>query len=113
MRLFALSLASLALLAPACRPSAADVKDSVQVTVDESGFRPTKIAAKKGRPITLVFTRTVEKTCADEVVIADQNIRKALPLNASVPVTFIPEKSGDLHFACPMNMYGGDIQVIP
>ena len=106
----------LLLLVPAgCnrKPTAADVKDVVQVTVDESGFKPTKIVAQKGRPITLVFTRTAERTCADEVVIADEHIRKPLPMNAEVPVTFIPERTGAIHFACPMNMYGGDITVVP
>jgi plastocyanin domain-containing protein len=110
----AAAAAALLALAGGCKhaTSAADVKDSVSITVDESGFKPTKIVAMKGKPITLVFNRTVEHTCADVVVIPSQNLRVELPLNASKPVTITPSASGEIHFACPMNMFGGDITVI-
>jgi plastocyanin domain-containing protein len=89
----------------------AEIKDVVQVTVDEDGFRPNRIPAQVGRPLTLVFTRKVEKTCADAVVIASENIRQPLPLNQTVMVTFMPSHTGDVHFACPMNMVTGEIAV--
>ena len=88
------------------------IKDIVNVTVDKSGFNPDKIYAKRGKPITLVFNRVEEKTCATEVVIASEHIRKELPMNASVPVVFMPSKLGDIHFACPMNMVTGTITVV-
>src|SRR5205814_1301198 len=44
-----------------------EVKDSVNVTVDEGGFKPDRIPAKRGRPLTLIFNRTTDKTCATEV----------------------------------------------
>ena len=89
------------------------VEDTVIVTVDDSGFHPDSIPAKRGRPITLVFNRTSDHTCATAVVIASEHIRKDLPLNAQAPVMFIPEKAGDIHFACPMNMVTGTISVAP
>ena len=117
MRFFLMALCTASLLAAAggCKgkPSATEAKDVWQITVDESGFVPNKIAAKKGKPLTLVFNRTAEHTCANEVVIASERIRKELPLNATVNVTFIPEKVGDIHFACPMNMITGEITVVP
>ena len=88
-----------------------EVKDVVTVTVDDSGFHPDKIPAKRGRPITLVFNRVTDQTCATSVVIASERITKPLPLNAQAYVTFIPEKAGDIHFACPMNMVTGTITV--
>ena len=88
-----------------------EVKDVVTVTVDDSGFHPDKIPAKRGRPLTLVFNRTSDQTCATSVVIASERINKPLPLNAQAYVTFIPEKAGDIHFACPMNMVVGTISV--
>lgn len=113
--LAAVFLSVAALATPGCKskPTIAEVKDVVTVTVDENGFKPNKIPAKRGRPLTLVFNRTSDKTCATEVVIASERIRKELPLNAQTFVTFIPEKSGEIAFACPMNMVGGTITVIP
>lgn len=89
----------------------AQIKDTVQVIVDEDGFKPNRIPAMVGRPLTLIFTRKVEKTCADTVVIASENIRQPLPLNNPVMVTFMPSRVGDVHFACPMNMVVGEIAV--
>ena len=87
------------------------IKDVVPVLLDEDGFHPDRIPAEVGRPITLVFTRKVEKTCATAVVIAQENIRRDLPMNLPTMVTFIPEKPGNVHFACPMNMITGEIAV--
>ncbi len=89
----------------------AEIKDIVPVTVDEDGFHPNRIPAQVGRAITLVFTRKVEKTCADTVVIPSENIREALPLNQPKMVIFMPSHVGDVHFACPMNMVTGEIAV--
>ena len=94
------------------KPKPADVKDVVAITVDEKGFNPSSIPARRGRPITLVFTRTSDQTCATEILFPDEKIRKDLPMNTPVPVTFIPSRAGDLHFACAMNMVKGALQVI-
>ena len=95
------------------KPKAAEVKDVVMITVDKDGFNPSEIPAKRGRPITLVFTRISDQTCATEVVIPSENIRKDLPLNATVSLSFVPEKAGKIRFACAMNMVKGDVDVIP
>ena len=89
-----------------------EIKDTVNITVDGSGFKPDVVYAKRGKPITMVFNRTEKDTCATEVVIASERIRKELPLNQSVPVMFIPTKAGDVSFACPMNMVTGTIKVV-
>ncbi len=91
--------------------SPSEIKGTVQVIVDEDGFKPDHIPALVGKPLTLVITRKVEKTCANTIVIAQENIRRDLPLNSPVMVTFIPEKPGNIHFACPMNMYTGEVAV--
>ena len=114
--LVALALSLCLLPSAGCKkskPKPADVKDVVEVIVDEKGFHPSIIPARRGRPITLVFTRKTDKTCATEVLISDERIRRDLPLDTSVPITFIPSKSGDETFACAMNMVKGTIQVLP
>jgi plastocyanin domain-containing protein len=89
-----------------------EIKDVVNITVDSGGFNPSTIYAKRGKPLTMVFNRTEEHTCATEVVIASEHIRRELPMNAQVPVVFMPEKAGDIRFACPMNMVVGTIKVV-
>lgn len=89
----------------------AQIKDTYQVIVDEDGFHPDRIPALVGKSITLIVTRKAEKTCANAIVIAQENIRRDLPLNSPVMISFIPEKPGDIHFACPMNHYSGEIAV--
>lgn len=83
----------------------------VELAVTERGFEPAEVQAKKGVPLTLVVTRKTDATCAKEFVIADQNIRKELPLNKAVEVTFTPGDSGEVRFVCGMDMISGTISV--
>ena len=83
----------------------------VELAVTENGFEPAEIQAKQGQPLTLVVTRKTDATCAKEIVIANQNIRKDLPLNQAVEVTFTPGDSGDIGYACGMDMVTGKIVV--
>lgn len=117
MRTVRTALATALLLAAAagCKGAALgppEIRDTVNITVDSGGFKPDVVYAKRGRPLTMVFNRTEKDTCATEVVIASERIRKELPLNQSVPVMFIPTKVGDVHFACPMNMVTGTVKVV-
>ena len=83
----------------------------VELAVTERGFEPSEVQAKKGEPLTLVVTRKTEATCAKEIVIADQNIRKDLPLDQAVELTFTPGNSGEIRYVCGMDMIAGKIVV--
>jgi RND family efflux transporter MFP subunit len=83
----------------------------VKVTVVESGFEPSRIPAAPGSRVTLEFTRLVELSCATEVVVPSQKIRKALPLNTPVQVEILVPPSGGVAFACGMNMHKGAVVV--
>ena len=86
----------------------------IEVSVTAEGFAPKQILVKKNEQVALVFTRTTEKTCAKEVVIyvSDKNkIQKTLPLNEAVTVETKFAKSGEVRFACGMNMLSGSIVV--
>jgi plastocyanin domain-containing protein len=83
----------------------------VEVTVNGSGYEPAEIQASAGEPLTLVFTRTTDEGCGDELVIASQDIRRDLPLNEAVEVSFTPSEAGNLRFTCGMDMYDGTIVV--
>ena len=83
----------------------------VEMTVDGAGFHPDRIAARAGQPITLAITRTTDETCGTEIVIPSQGINTKLPLNQRVEVTLTPAATGDLAFACAMDMLKGTIVV--
>lgn len=83
----------------------------VTVAVTEEGFVPAEIPAKAGQAITLVVTRKTDATCAKEIVFADLGVTKELPLDQGVEVTVTPTKTGDLRFACGMDMIAGKLVV--
>lgn len=84
---------------------------TVQVTANEDGFVPNRIYVKKGEPLTLVVTRTTEKTCSTEIVVKEYGINQPLPLNKPVAVTFTPAKTGSIRYACGMDMNTGTLIV--
>ena len=83
----------------------------VAIAVTAKGFEPKALTAKVGKPITLIVTRKVERTCATEIVIKDYGIDQPLPLDQPVKVTFTPTKPGKVRFACGMDMIAGEIAV--
>lgn len=96
---------------PACAAEPAKAGKTVQMTVTEDGYVPARIEAKKGEPLTLVITRKVERTCATELVVKEYGINQPLPLGKAVTVTFTPTKSGQVKYACGMDMISGTLVV--
>jgi len=90
--------------APAAKPAAAKV---IEMTVTSEGYVPDKIHVAKGEKVRLQITRKTDKTCATEIVIKDLGINQPLPLNKLVTVEFTPKKSGQLKYACGMDMISG------
>ena len=84
---------------------------TVAITVDADGFKPSAVTFKKGAPATLVFTRTVDDTCATEVVFPELSIKKDLPKNTPVSITVPTDKEQKLTFQCGMGMYKSSVVV--
>jgi hypothetical protein len=80
---------------------------AAKVVVGEQGFDPASVTLRAQIPARVTFLRTTDKTCATEVVLPSLNIKKALPLNQPVVVEFTPAKTGEVAFACGMNMLKG------
>src|SRR3989449_859560 len=99
----AMLIAMLLAAAPAAR--------TIDLAVTDKGFEPSKIDVKKGEPLHVVVTRKTDATCAKELVIQDQGIRKELPLDKPVAIDFTPQKSGEIRYACGMGMIGGVLLV--
>lgn len=87
------------------------VKEWVSITVDEDGFHPSSIWAAVGKPITLTFTRQVEKTCNTTVLFPSEDIRRELPLNQPVRILLLPGHTGNIDFSCPSNKHAGRLMV--
>jgi plastocyanin domain-containing protein len=76
----------------------------VEVKVTPLGLEPDEVHVHAGLPVTLVVTRTTEKTCATELVIPGVVEKVALPLYAPVRITFVPPHTGTLRYGCGMGM---------
>ncbi len=84
---------------------------TVNVTVTENGFEPSKVKAKKGEKVRLVVTRKTNSTCAKDIVIKEHGINQPLPLEKAVTVELTAAKSGEIRYACGMDMVSGVIFV--
>ena len=85
--------------------------EPVRITVTRNGYEPWRVRAWKGVPLTLVVTRTTDETCATEVVLPEYGIDRKLPLGQPVTISFTPTRTGELRYACAMNMFQGVIEV--
>jgi plastocyanin domain-containing protein len=122
-----LSVLAIAGLAVACsksenksadKPAPADkaapaTGDRIAISVTDKGFEPENVTVPSGKPVTLVFTRKTDSTCAKEVVIPveGQKIEKMLPLNEAVAVEITFPKAGAITYACGMDMIKGVVSV--
>ncbi len=87
------------------------VTQSVTVTLNEQGYQPETFSLRRGVPARITFVRKADASCGSEVVLADYNIKRELPLNQPVVVEFTPAKTGEFKFACGMDMLRGKIIV--
>ncbi len=85
----------------------------IEIKVTEAGFEPQQVRARKGQPVTLVFTRTTDATCIRAIDIPDENVKALeLPLEKAVSVTVTPRKAGVEKFHCSaMGMGDGKLVV--
>jgi len=94
--------------------AAASSARRIDISVTEEGFQPDQIQVDKGTPVTLVFTRKTDSTCAKEVVLhtsdTDQ-VTRDLPLNKPVEIAATFAKAGELRYACGMDMIKGVVTV--
>lgn len=100
--------------APRTGGAQAATDQRIAVSVTENGFEPSDIAVTRGQPVRFVFERKTDKTCAKQVIIHvdDANkIEKELPLHQPVEVAVTFPRSGDITYACGMDMVKGSIHV--
>jgi plastocyanin domain-containing protein len=83
-----------------------------EVTASSKGFAPQDIQVAPGQQLVLRFTRTEEQTCADAVDVQGDPVRHMLPVGKPIDVKVTAPPSGQITFACPMNMFQGAVRVV-
>lgn len=81
-----------------------------EILVDASGYHPASLEVRAGVPVTLVFKRTSDEGCGQQLSFPSLGIRKDLPLDTPVEVSFTPER-GEIAFTCGMDMLRGSVVV--
>lgn len=86
-------------------------KDGVRripITASNEGYKPDRIPGKPGEKLMLVFTRTADSTCIAQLVTPDKKTVD-LPMNTPVEVAVTVPQTGEVGFACGMDMFHGTV----
>jgi plastocyanin domain-containing protein len=86
-------------------------KDGVRripITASTEGYKPDRIPGKPGEKLVLVFTRTADSTCIAQLVTPDKKTVD-LPMNTPVEVAVTVPQTGEVGFACGMDMFHGTV----
>ena len=81
-----------------------------EIAVTRAGFDPGSIKVPAKTPLTLVFTRKTDATCAKSLVLTlddGKTIERELPLDKPVEIAATFPKAGTLEYACSMHMTKG------
>ncbi len=90
-------------------------KDGVRriaIEAGSAGYVPDKIPGKPGEKLVLVFTRTVDADCLAQVKTPEGRLVD-LPKGTPVEVAITVPQTGELSFACGMDMFHGVIVADP
>jgi plastocyanin domain-containing protein len=110
---FSLIAASLAVTGIASADAKAPAA-RVEIAITPKGFSPDHITIKKDQATVLAFTRKTDATCAKAIVVdlgGGKKVTKDLPLGQTVEISATFTKSGDLSYACGMDMLHGVMTV--
>ncbi len=81
----------------------------IAITVDAEGYHPAEVHAAAGKPLHLIFTRTSDDGCGQQLVFPKLGIKRDLPLDQAVDVDLTLPASGTLAFTCGMDMLRGSV----
>lgn len=80
----------------------------VAVDAGKEGYQPERIGGKPGEKLVLVFTRTHDAACIAQLKTPDGKLID-LPKGTPVEVAVTVPATGELGFACGMDMFHGAI----
>ena len=88
----------------------ASAPGEIHIDVTNAGFVPALKTVPRDRPVTLIFTRKTEQTCATDVVFTKLHRGYDLPLNKPVRVALAADEVRDtIDYTCSMNMLQGKL----
>jgi plastocyanin domain-containing protein len=85
-----------------------DGERRVPVEANLKGYQPDRIGGKPGEKLVLVFTRTADSSCIAQLKTPDGKLVD-LPKGTPVEVHVTVPATGELGFACGMDMFHGSI----
>ena len=80
----------------------------VAVDAGKEGYRPERIGGKPGEKLVLVFTRSYDAACIAQLKTPDGKLVD-LPKGAPVEVPVTVPATGEVGFACGMDMFHGAV----
>lgn len=80
----------------------------VAVDAGKKGYQPERIGGKPGEKLVLVFTRTDDAACIAQLKTPDGKLVD-LPRGTPVEVAVTVPASGEVGFACGMDMFHGAV----
>jgi plastocyanin domain-containing protein len=84
---------------------------TARIEINAQGYQPASVKLRRNVRARLTFVRTTEATCVRDIVLPDLGLRRELPLNQPVVVSFVPKRRGSFTFVCGMNMMRGELIV--
>jgi plastocyanin domain-containing protein len=84
---------------------------TARIEINAQGYQPATFKLRRGVRARVTFVRTTDATCVRDIVLPDISVRRELPLNEPVVVSFTPKKRGSFTFVCGMNMMRGELIV--
>ncbi len=96
----------------AAKVASADGTTRIAVEANNDGYTPARIPGKPGDKLVLVFTRTANSDCISQLKTPDGKLVD-LPLGKPVEVAVTVPATGEVGFACGMDMFHGVVVATP
>ena len=77
---------------------------TIAIEANQNGYVPDRIPGKPGEKLKLKFTRTIKGECLEKLKTPDGKVVD-LPMNTAVDVDVTVPDSGEVKFACGMDMF--------
>jgi P-type Cu+ transporter len=83
----------------------------VATVVVEGGYHPSRVLARPGLPVRLVFDRRDDSACSERVMFGDAGVEAALAAHGRTMVDLPALPPGSHEFTCGMGMLHGTVEV--
>ena len=86
--------------------------DAQKVTIDlPDGYKAGAAKVKAGKPVAITFHLKSDAGCGNIIALPAAKWSKTLKVGESATVVYTPTKTGELKFACDMDMFRGTLMV--